>query len=48
MDRTLVLAVWLRTAFLALAVGLLPVAAAVVCVAVAELALVGLIVSRLR
>jgi hypothetical protein len=48
MDRTLVLAVWLRTAFLALAVGLLPVAAAVACVAVAELALVGLIVSRLR
>jgi hypothetical protein len=48
MDRTLVLAVWLRTAFLALAVGLLPVAAAVVCVAVAELALVGLIVTRLR
>jgi hypothetical protein len=48
MDRTLVLAVWLRTAFLALAVGLLPVAAAVICVAAAELALVGLIVSRLR
>jgi hypothetical protein len=47
-DRTLVMAVWARTAFLALAVGLLPVAAAVICVAVAELALVGLIVSRLR
>jgi hypothetical protein len=47
-DRTLVVAVWARTAFLALAVGLLPVAAAVICVAVAELALVGLIVSRLR
>jgi hypothetical protein len=47
-DRALVLAVWARTAFLALAVGLLPVAAAVLCVAVAELALVGLIVARLR
>lgn len=47
-DRALVLAVWARTAFLALAVGLLPVAAAVLCVAVAELALVGLIIARLR
>jgi hypothetical protein len=47
-DRTLVLAVWLRTAFLALAVGLLPVAAAVVCVAAAEIALVALIIARFR
>ncbi|HEY8526687.1 MAG TPA: hypothetical protein VIL48_17085 [Acidimicrobiales bacterium] len=47
-DRTLVLAVWARTAFLAVAVGVLPVAAAVLCVAVAELALVGLIVTRFR
>jgi hypothetical protein len=47
-DRTLVLAVWGRTALVAFAIAALPAAVGLAAVAVAELALIALVASRLR
>ena len=47
-DRTLVLAVWGRTALVAFAIAALPAAAGLAAVAVAELALIALVATRFR
>lgn len=48
MDRTLVAAVWARTALMALAVAALPTVAGIVAAIVAEFALLALVTARLR